>query len=336
VSRLQAADRTLSQAAWAYRVRFGLAAAARRSGADLVHSLEPDATPLGRPGCPRVVTCHDLINLAFPEQYLTWKDGWRVGRRILDKRRYGRADHVIAVSETTAHDLVATLGIPARRITVVRSGVDLTRFSAAPAAGDAGTRDKHGLAGRPYLLYVGAADWRKNPEGMVAALDLLRRRPGGDKPVLAWAGRLDANEVALVGRLAADRGMDDAVVRLLGWLPDAEIAALLRGASALLVVSRLEGFGYPMIEAMASGCPVIAADRPASLEIAGDAALLVDPERPEAIADAAATLLGDDGERRRLVDRGLSRCQAFDVGRMADETLEVYRRVVANAAGARS
>src|SRR5207237_1494034 len=145
------------------RVRLRLAAAARRVRADVVHSPDPDATPLGALPCRRIVTCHDLIALEFPEHYRSWRDGWTAGRRRLDARRYARADHIIAISRTTADALVARLGVAANKITVIRHGVDLTRFSSQPAAGDAAIRARHGIGDRPYLLYIGGADWRKNP-----------------------------------------------------------------------------------------------------------------------------------------------------------------------------
>lgn len=330
VSRLLDPGRTQTHDTWARGVRFGLAATARRSRADLVHSPDPNASPLGALHCPRIVTCHDLIALAYPGHYLTWRHGWRAGRRLVETRRYRRADHVIAVSEATARDLVAMLGIATRGITVVRNGIDLARFSPKPQPDDAAIRERHGLAGRPYLLYVGAAEWRKNPDGMIAALEGMPGRCRADSPILAWAGQLDPGEVRLVDQLSKERG-PNVTIRLLGWVSDTDLSALMRGAVALLFVSRIEGFGYPMIEAMASGCPVIAADRPFTFEVAADAALPVDPERPDAIADAIVTLLGNNAERQRLVDRGLARAQTFDMQRMADETLDVYSHVAGGA-----
>jgi glycosyltransferase involved in cell wall biosynthesis len=329
IARLQSPDRAVKHQAWARLVRCGLAAAAKRNGADLVHSPDPNATPVGQIACPRVVTCHDLIGLAYPQEYLTWRDGWSAGRRMIERRRYTRADHIIAVSEGTARDLVRVLGIAERRITVVRNGIDLTRFSPSVTPDDAAVRERHGLAGLPYLLYVGAVEWRKNVDGMIAAIEMLRRR-GIEQPALAWAGRLDGRELDIIRRLTAERG-PHVDIRLLGWVPDAELSPLMRGAIALLFVSRMEGFGYPMIEAMASGCPVVASDRPFTVELAGDAAVRVDPERADEIADAAAALLANPAERRRLAERGLVRAQAFDVWRMADETLDVYRHVVATS-----
>jgi glycosyltransferase involved in cell wall biosynthesis len=149
---------------------------------------------------------------------------------------------VIAVSETTANDLVAALGIEARRISIVPNGIDLSRFSPVPQPEDAEVRARNGLTGGPYLLYVGAADWRKNPEGMLSALEILWGR-GGDQPLLVWAGRLGKRDLALIHRLAAGRGIRHGALKLLGWVPDEEVTALMRGALALLLVSRLEGFG---------------------------------------------------------------------------------------------
>lgn len=332
LERLTGLPDAVSHAAWAHRVRLRLRAAARRHHADLVHSVDPDATPIGL-ACRRVLTCHDLINTSFPEHYATsWREGWARGRRFLDARRYRRADHIIAVSHATARDLVTKLEIPQQKITVIANGVDLERFSPISQRRDESVRRHYRLDDVRYLLYVGGADWRKNPEGMLDAIARVRHRLGVQAPVLAWAGALDAVARGHVRRLADERRLGEGL-RLLGWIPDDDLAALGRGAAALLFVSRAEGFGYPLVEAMALGCPVIAGNRMAAAEVAGDAALLVDPELPDAVADAILRLLADhDGERRRLIERGLARCRAFDVDRMADETLEVYRRVAGDIA----
>ena len=112
---------------WAYRQRFGMARAVRAKGIDLVHVGYGNARPLGRIDCPRVVTCHDLIPLLYPDRYADWQEGWGRGRRWLDEQRYRGADHVIAISQATADDLVRLLEIPARKISVVPNGIDLTK-----------------------------------------------------------------------------------------------------------------------------------------------------------------------------------------------------------------
>jgi glycosyltransferase involved in cell wall biosynthesis len=326
LSRLAAAAQE-DHLAWAYRLRVGLARAARQLGAELVHTGHPNATPLGRFSCPRITTCHDLIPLRFPKRYLDWRDGYRAGRERLDSRRYHSADHVIAVSESTASELVTLLGVPARKISVVHNGVDLARWAPDDTSDDRAVQHAHGLANTRYLLYVGAADWRKNYAGMLAALAHLKQSGRLGDLALAWAAQLDAGSVQRVQELAEILGIPSAV-RLLGFVPDAELAALYRGAVAQLFVSLSEGFGYPVVEAMAAGCPVITSDRSSTAEIAGDAARLVDPENPEAIADAIVELSERDVERRRLSELGRARARLFSLERMAERTLAVYRDVL--------
>jgi glycosyltransferase involved in cell wall biosynthesis len=323
VASIAADSRRFSHAEWAYRVRLRLASITRRSGADVLHSPHPDATPIGPVGCPRIVTCHDLISMRLPERYATWRDGWRWGRRRLDARRYRSADHIIAVSHATAADLVSLLGIPHGKITVVHHGVDTSRFSPEASASDRATQERWGVAQRPYLLSVGAADWRKNGDGMLAALQIVRRKVD---VTLAWAGRIDAGDLAALRAHAGARNLADALL-VLGYVPDEDLAALMRGATTLLFVSRLEGFGYPAIEAMACACPVIASNRGAIAEMAGEGALLVDPERPKAIAEAILTLAGSPQERQRVADRGVARSHTFSLREMAVRTADVYRRI---------
>jgi glycosyltransferase involved in cell wall biosynthesis len=312
---------------WAHRQRLVFARALRSSGADLVHNPHPEATPIGRLGCLRVITCHDLIPYRYPEFYAGWRDGYATGRRWLDRRRYHAADHIIAVSHATASDLISLAQVPASKITVVHNGVDLSKWSPSPEPDDAGIRDRHDLAEQPYLLYVGAAEWRKNPHGMMSALKLARSRPGCGELVLAWAGKLDGSWGRRIARAADELGLDN-VVRPLGFVSDRDLAALYRGAVAQLFISRVEGFGYPVIEAMASGCPVVASNCSSTAEIATDAALSVDPEDHEAIAAAIAALVTDEGERSRLREAGLLRARRFSLERMALATREVYRELL--------
>jgi glycosyltransferase involved in cell wall biosynthesis len=321
---------THAHMAWAYRVRVALAAATRALSPDLLHTGHPNATPLGDARCPRVTTCHDLIPLRFPRQYLGWRDGNRASRTRLDYRRFHSADHVIAVSEATANDLVTLLGVPAKRITVVHNGVDLERWSSEPGDDDPAVRERFGLSDSTYVLCVGSADFRKNRDQMLAALAAVRRRAPGTELVMVWAARLELGAQLELRRIALEHGVSSAL-RLVGYVSDAELGALYRGALAQLFPSRAEGFGYPVVEAMASGCPVITSDRSSLAEIAGDAAVQVDPEDADALADAIATLLADSSERRRLSARGTARARKFAVQNMATETLDVYRAVIARA-----
>jgi glycosyltransferase involved in cell wall biosynthesis len=230
------------------------------------------------------------------------------------------------VSEATAHDLVSLLDLPPRRITVVLSGADLSRWSPEPHPGDGQARSKHGLGHLPYLVYVGGADWRKNVEGMLGALAMARRQAGAREIVLAWAGRLSPQERSRVLATARVLGVEPAL-RLLDFVSDAELAALYRGAIATVLVSRAEGFGYPVLEAMAAGCPVVASNCSSIAEVTADAALGVDPESVPAIAEAIAALGRSEAEHRRWRERGLVRAQHFSLERMGRETLAVYRQL---------
>jgi len=321
---------TRSHSSWASRVRLALGAATRAISPDLLHTGHPNATPLGKTGCPRVTTCHDLIPLRFPDRYLHALDGYRPGRERLDFRRYHSAEHVIAVSETTANDLTTLLGVPSSKITVVYNGVDLQRWSSEPVHGDAEVRERYGLSESSYVLCVGAADWRKNHDRMLAALAEVRRRMPDSPVVLGWAAQLDLATQLELKRSAFEHGVGSAF-RFLGYVSDQELAALYRGALAQLFVSRAEGFGYPVVEAMACGCPVITSDRSSLAEVAGDAAVQLEPENSSAIADAILQLAQNDETRQQLSARGASRALGFSIERMADQTLEVYRQVVRRA-----
>lgn len=332
VERLLARPKRQPHAAWAYQVRLSLRRAAKNARPDVLHSGHPNATPVGHLACPRVLTCHDLIPLAYPEHHTDWRDGGARGRLRLDRRRFHRADHIIAISRATADDLVTRLDVPQGKITVVHNGVDLSRWKPEARPEDADVRRRHGLAQAPYLLCVGAANWRKNSEGVMQGLSRARRQIGNSSLVVAWAARLGADDRERVLSAAQSAGVQDAV-KLLGYVSDEDLSALYRGATAQVFVSRAEGFGYPVVEAMASGCPVITSNRSSLIEIAEGAALTVDPEDADAIADAIVLLADDNAERRRLSAQGIARASRFSLRRMAEQTLEVYRAVARKEPG---
>jgi glycosyltransferase involved in cell wall biosynthesis len=258
-----------------------------------------------------------LIPLLYPQHYLSWKSGWSVGRRLLDRRRYLSADHILAISQATAASLERVLAIDRSHITVVHLGIDASAFHPDGAEPEPPPR--------PYFLYVGDGDWRKNGAGMLSALALARREVECE---LVWAGRLREKYRDALKKQERALGMDGAL-RLLGYVDDAALGAYYRGAMATLFVSYEEGFGYPVLEAMASGCPVITSNVSCLPEVAGDAALLVSPSEPRAIADAMLALLRDAGARDDLRRRGLAHAQRFSSRAMATKTLDVYRKLVA-------
>jgi glycosyltransferase involved in cell wall biosynthesis len=311
----------------AYALRLGLGRAARRAAAALVHLGAPNATPLARGGALRVVTCHDLIPLRFPERYASVGEGFAWGRKRLDRRRYHGADHVIAISDATAQDLVAFLDLAEARMSVVPSGIDVDVWSAPPT--DAAKRElsELGLERRNFLVYVGDGDWRKNATGMFAALAEARSRAPELGLELVWAAKLAPRRLALLRREAAAHGVLEAV-RWVGFVSDDVLRGLYRAAVATLFVSRWEGFGFPVLEAMAAECPVITSDRSSLRELAEGAAVLVDPEDHGATARAVLELAVGAEERDRLRALGRERARRYTLERQAEGTLAVYRRLL--------
>ncbi len=315
--------------AWAFRQRIGTARLVRALGPRLLHLGYPTVTPLGDLGCPRVVTCHDLIPLRHPEHYANWTSGFAAGRRLLDRRRYTSARHVIAISRSTADDLMRLLGVPSRDITVVYNGVSLSRFDATPTLADATLRERYDLGERSLLVYAGDADWRKNARGMLKALALVRSRQPSREFTLVWAGALSATRRREVVDLAEQAGVSSAV-RLLGYVPDSDLAALYRQAHCTLFVSIAEGFGYPVLEALACGGAVVTSNTTSLVEVAGDAARTVDPSDPEAIADAILDTTTGEAARTRRIETGRAWVSKFSLEGQGEETLAVYERMLRN------
>ncbi|MEO6600027.1 MAG: glycosyltransferase family 1 protein [Polyangiaceae bacterium] len=315
-----------TRARWSYPLRLFAGRAVRAAGAALLHLPAPGATPLMLAGTRTVTTCHDLIPYRYPERYAELAEGLRWGRRALDRRRYLAPDHVIAISRATAAELEHFIGAGPERVSVVLSGIDRTRWTADRQADDAERLARLGLLGRRFVVCVGNADWRKNSEGTFRAL--ARARESDPTLELLWLGKLSDERSRWVRGQAKSLGVLGACL-FLGHVPDPVLKAIYRAALATLFVSRAEGFGYPVLEAMASGCPVITSNVSSLPEVAGDAALLVDPEDHAAIAHAITLLAREPALREQLKRRGLARVLAFSLESQARETLAVYRRVLA-------
>jgi glycosyltransferase involved in cell wall biosynthesis len=251
-----------------------------------------------------VVVIHDAAVLRHPGWYSAAYSAWQ--RRLLP-RIARRALHVITVSEFSRAELRELLGI--ERVNVVTGGVD---GAFAPHADPEGARAALGLA-RPYVLCVASHTARKNLAALVPA---------------ARALAADGVEVVVAGgsrpQFAGERGLES--LRLLGRVPDALLPGLYAGAEAFALPSLYEGFGLPVLEAMASGVPVVAARTSALPETCGGAALLVAPEG-EAFRAALAALLGDREERERLRAAGLARAAGLDWDATARAVDAVMRRV---------
>jgi glycosyltransferase involved in cell wall biosynthesis len=254
-----------------------------------------------------VVTVHDLAFRRHPETAPQSTRWWlaRIDQTL------ERATRIIAVSEATKRDLIELYGVEAGRVAVISHGVDGQVFHPSSPEEVERIRRRYGIDG-PYLLSLGGLEPRKNLPNLVRA---FARLPANDRPTLVLAGGSvewnpegrDALHAAL-RELPADARNG---VILTGHVGEQEKVVLLGGAEALVYPSLYEGFGLPVLEAMACGTPVVTSDVSALPEIAGDAALLVDPRDPEAIASAMRRILGDEDLRRDLAERGSSRAAGF-------------------------
>jgi glycosyltransferase involved in cell wall biosynthesis len=274
-----------------------------------------------------VVTVHDLGYLYHPEAhtlsqnlYLRWST--RFNART--------ATHVLADSQATRRDLVRYYHIPEMKIAVVYPGRDEALAPVADPALLSAVRTRYGLSG-PYLLNVGTLHPRKNLVRLVHAFgSLLRDSTAGARSSISGLQLVLAGKKGWLYDEILDQvrqlGLSNRVV-LTGYVPDADLPALLSGALAFVFPSLYEGFGLPLLEAMACGTPVICSNAASLPEVAGDAALMVDPTDPEALTGALARLVTDDGLRRELVARGFRQMQQFSWRRCAQETMRVLQEV---------
>jgi glycosyltransferase involved in cell wall biosynthesis len=255
-----------------------------------------------------VVVIHDVAALRHPEWYSRAYAAWQA--RLLPALA-GGALHVVTVSEFSRSELSARLGVEPGRISVVLGGVD-ERFT--PGSDPAPARAALGLD-RPYVLCVASHTARKNLGALVLAARALGRE--GVDLVVAGGRR---------PQFTAEHALDG--VKLLGAVPDPLLPGLYAGAELFVLPSVYEGFGLPVVEAMACGAPVVASGVTAIPETAGGAARLV-PPTPEALRDGLLGLLGDPAERARLRAAGIERAQRFDW----DRTARDVDRVLTDSAG---
>jgi glycosyltransferase involved in cell wall biosynthesis len=293
----------------------------RQSGADIFFATDLNSYLAPQPGIKVVAMAYDLIPFLFPEvlasQPWSVRCGWQVNFRKLK-----RADEVIAISQATKNDLVRLFGLSPERVQVIYPGIDHSLFNATNADDPVRQTEvlgHYGISGR-YLLYVGDSEWRKNLRRVLEALAgmqenialvLVGKRARTDETLHRWVV-----ELGLQGRVMTP-----------GYIPDADLPPLYGAALAFVFPSLYEGFGFPVVEAMACGCPVITSNISSMPEVAGDASLLVDPEDTEAIRGAMEKVVADPALRNRMIAEGLLQSQKFSWTRCAEETASTIRRV---------
>ena len=289
---------------------------AARERVDLVHSLASTAPLWGR--FRRVVTVHDLIYARFPDAHAGVRDK---GMRVLVPWAARRSERVIADSQSTRADLIALAHVPPERIDVVPLGLGAIRRK-TPLPQDE-VRRRFDLGERGVVLSLSAKRPHKNLLALIGALAAL---PAEDRPVLVLPGYPTAHEAELRER-ARSLGVDGDV-RFPPWVTTEELEGLWSLARAFVFPSLYEGFGLPVLEAMARGVPVACSNASSLPEVAGDAALLFDPRSEPQIAEALARLLNDEELSARLRGLGRERAEQFTWERAARLTLASYARAL--------
>jgi glycosyltransferase involved in cell wall biosynthesis len=289
---------------------------AQRDGIDLLHSLGTTA-PIRSP-VPSVVTVLDLI---FHHVPATFPRASRAGLELIVPRAARNAAAVIAISEFGRTDIATELGVPVESIFV-------TPLAPAGVGPDAPTpelqlRERLSLGDSELVLCVSAALAHKNLPRLIDAFAPLASERDA---ILVLAGHDGLERDALAAHAAA-AGISDRI-RLTGWIERAELEGLYNAARLFAYPSLIEGFGIPILEAMARGLPVACSSAGALAEVAGDAAVLFDPRDPAAITDALRRLLDDSDLRERLIEAGWARAGQFSWERCAEQTLAVYRHVL--------
>jgi glycosyltransferase involved in cell wall biosynthesis len=268
-----------------------------------------------------VITVHDLAFRRFPE---TAPHGTRRWLARLDAA-IQQAARIIVPSRCTGDDLRELFGVDRERVAVVPHGVDHGRFNPEARSRATEVAGGYGLRG-PYLLALGGIEPRKNLPALLQAYASL---PDDVRPELAIVGSgVEWNPEGPSALRAALATLPPAVrdgIVLTGYVPDHDVPAIVAGALALAYPSRYEGFGLPVLEAMACGTPVLSSSVSAIPEVTGDAALLVDPTAVDTIADGLRRIVEDEGLRKRLSATGVDRARAFTWPEAARRTAAVLR-----------
>lgn len=297
-----------------------------RSRADVFHSpgfvaaFSVPGAPWHVP-MPLVITLHDFIPLHVPQLSLhrplnRWWYRWQL-------HLARRADRLICVSEATRQDAIRFLGVAPQRCVVIPEGVDRAVFHPATESIDSPVANSGLPVSQPFILFVGGDYANKNRPAALAAFNRLAQATTLPHH-LVMVGPDAATDAQLS---ATYPGLDTRRVHRLPRLSRAQLAQLYRQADAFLFPSTCEGFGLPVLEAMASGTPVVTSVISSLPEVAGDAAILVDPHDVDAMAAAVGRVLAQKALRRHLITAGLARAAAFSWEAMARATLEVYRSV---------
>jgi glycosyltransferase involved in cell wall biosynthesis len=300
--------------------------ALKRIRADLFHAphyVLPLLTP-----CPSVVTVHDVIHLLFPQylpsQFASHYARFMIGRALV------KASLVMTVSKASKRDLLGFFDVDEAKILVIPNGIDPSMTRELTAEEIERVRRRFQIAGRT-ALFVGNIKPHKNVERLIAAFAKVREDPAFDDLTLIVVGDEISKYPSL--RRTVERHRVRAQVRFFGYVPEMTLVALYRAADVFVFPSLYEGFGFPPLEAMANGTPVVTSKISSLPEVVGDAALTVDPYNVDEIADAMKRILTDPVLRKELVASGRKRSDLFSWEKAVAEVHAAYMRVLATAPG---
>ena len=292
---------------------------AARSHADVLHFPHFDL-PWATPG--RIVaTIHDLKYIAHPEFFPHFEESKRLAMHLMMAFTCRRSQLILCDSKWTAQDLHARIGVPKQKLRPVPLGVDERLFiSSLPDALQELRQRMH--LDQPFILFVGERRPHKNLIGLMKAFSLFRRM--SNQPyqlVIAGKPYADYQEPETI---AKQFGLSDSIC-FLDYVAEYDLPVLYQAAEAFISLSHYEGFGLPILEAMASGTPVVAANCTALPEVVGEAGMLVDPDNPDQAADALRQIVRGGAQREQMIALGSERARQYTWERTAQKTLEIYR-----------
>jgi glycosyltransferase involved in cell wall biosynthesis len=272
--------------------------------------------------CPSVVTIHDCIHLRFP-QYLPNRAAYLYARASMWAAAR-RADTILTVSEASKRDILHYCNVPPDKVVVVHNAID-ERFWTVPDEEDvARVRERYQLVTHGFVLYVGNIKHHKNLVRLIEAFDRVRRGPHDELKLLIIGDQISKLPAL---RRAVHHHKLHKHVRFLGYIPDETLSILYRLAAAFVFPSLYEGFGLPPLEAMACGAPVVTSNTSSLPEVAGDAAMLVDPYSVDSIVDGIERVLNDPVYAAELRRRGPRRAREFSWERSVAKTHDLYTTV---------
>ena len=300
------------------RIPIGFAIESRVQHLDVLHTqyLLPHHLK-----CRTVLTVHDVLYERFPE-YFTKTDYYR--HKLGVPRSCRRADHIITVSQSSKRDLMTLYGLTPQKISVTYLGPESCYHPMDTGEAKEHIREKHGIEGE-FLLYVGAIQPRKNIPRLLSAFAKVKCEKRIPHKLVIVGPRSWLAEASF-SSLEKNAARKDVIIT--GYVPSEHLPYFYNAAAAFVYVSMCEGFGLPIVEAMACGTPTITSRGSSLEEIAGDGAVLVDPLDEDAIAGAMESVVSDSDLRGRLRELGLARSREFSCRKMAMQTQDIYRSLM--------